>query len=148
MYRYVDRPLTALDSGAAPILRAMRQWVAALAARTRPPGAVGPGLNAASALPALPCLRMALMPLNENARNPVAFAPAGCMHIADKAVLARVIETIGWGVSAVHDRATPAMIVFDEAAAPLSVALEWLAGSLVDAGRSIGISARHGPVHE
>lgn len=148
MYDYVDRPLSALEPGARLLVRAMRDWVAALAARNCPPGAVGPAFDGANVLPALPHFHMAMMLLNKESHNTIAFAPATCTHLAeDEAVLLQIFASLS-STSPSRMRDTLGMVMREEAVAPLFAALTGMVACFAEARLGLGVAARRGLHHD
>lgn len=88
MYAYIDQPVDRLCNGGRFLLWAMRGWTQALS----------PGFRSAGALAALPHFHLAMAWLNRGAHEPVAFAPMGCVIIAeDEAILLGLWHALAMG---------------------------------------------------
>ncbi|WP_375398343.1 hypothetical protein [uncultured Sphingomonas sp.] len=116
--------------------------MAAMAARTCPPYAIGPGFAAARVMPALPHFHMAMMLLNREARETLHFALGGCSPIAeDEAVLLEIVGKVRI-ISSSRTLATLGMIMQEDAVAPLAAALAGVAECFTQAGLGLGLASR------
>jgi len=83
MYRYLDRPFSALDDNGRLIAWAMRRWVWAVQEKRCPVSAVGPAFYRPSLMPALAPFHRFMSVLCRHARQTLSFGPTCCRHVAE-----------------------------------------------------------------
>lgn len=133
MYGFVDQPINRLSHGSRFILWAMRAWIHAMGRKNCPPGVLAPAFAKMQVLPALPDLQIVMVFLNRDALEKRTFSPIECPHIAeDEAVMLALWRDIALGDVA-NAGITLAMLVEEQAIAPILQAMEALAAKLAEA---------------
>lgn len=97
MYRFLDRPMQALDGTCRLLVWAMRTWVAAAHRGRCACARIGPAFAAARIEPALPDFGLAMHLLNREGTGQLRFRPPDCHAVGDDEarVLALFAAAIG-----------------------------------------------------
>lgn len=138
MYGFVDRPVTSLCNGGRFLLWAMRSWTQAFHRGHCPPHAIARGFGGMGALVAVQDFHIAMALLNRDGLETISVAPLEHSLIMEhEAVLLAL-----WRDLANSDpdrmRATFALLVEEDAIAPLSRAMTLASAKLVAAGFDLG----------
>lgn len=123
MYDYVDRDIGALDTGSRFLIWAMRGWVQTLTDGHCPPAALGPAFARSGMLSALPHFHVAMIVLNREGKETLAFALLACARVSeDEAIILSLVRAIG-ADRMEQARATIALLVLEDSVGTLLRAL-------------------------
>ncbi|EJL20767.1 hypothetical protein [Novosphingobium sp. AP12] len=95
MYQYVDRPLSTLDEGCRFLVWSMRAWVTAIGQKRCPAQLLAPAFARWRMIGGLQPFHRAMMLLNRDALDTLAFCPMGCSHVSEhEAVILELITSL------------------------------------------------------
>lgn len=96
MYEFLDRTIGTLDDGSRFLIWSMRGWTQSMAERRCPPSALGGSFAKAGLGHALPHFHMAMMALNRDGLDRMAFGALTCPHVSEaEAVLLSLMRLLG-----------------------------------------------------
>lgn len=95
MYQYVDRPLSTLDEGCRFLVWSMRAWVTAIGQKRCPAQLLAPAFARWRMIGGLQPFHRAMVLLNRDALDTLAFCPMGCSHVSEhEAVILELITSL------------------------------------------------------
>lgn len=133
MYAFVDQSVSRLSHGSRFILWAMRAWIHAMSRKNCPPAALASAFSKMLVLPSLPDLQIVMVFLNRDALDKRVFSPIDCTHISeDEAVILALWRNVATG-DLENVRGTLAMMVENQAIAPILQGMEAMVAKLAAA---------------
>ena len=95
MYQYVDRSLSTLDEGCRFLVWSMRAWVTAIGKKRCPAQLLAPAFAKWRMIGGLQPFHRAMVLLNRDALETLAFCPRGCSHVSEhEAVILELITSL------------------------------------------------------
>lgn len=134
MYTFVDRPVDCLCNSGRFLLWAMRSWTRALERDCCPPRALAGSFAGVGALAMLPDFHMAMAMFNRDDLEKITIASIEYPHVVEhEAVLVGVWRDVA-KADFVRMQGTLALLVEEDAVAPIARAMSAAAARLVAAG--------------
>ncbi|MGF7155777.1 hypothetical protein [Novosphingobium gossypii] len=134
MYKYVDRPLSTLDEGCRFLVWSMRAWVTAIAQKRCPAQLLAPAFARWRMIGGLQPFHRAMVLLNRDALDTLAFCPMGCSHVSEhEAVILELITSLR-DRGAVATRETLDLVVAEESVGDMLDTLSKIGAALAVAG--------------
>ncbi|AOR77019.1 MULTISPECIES: hypothetical protein [Sphingomonadaceae] len=134
MYKYVDRPLSSLDEGCRFLVWSMRAWVTAIGHKRCPAQLLAPAFARWRMIGGLQPFHRAMVLLNRDALDTLAFCPMGCSHVSEhEAVILELITSLrDRGPTATRE--TLDLVVTEESVGDMLETLSKIGAALAIAG--------------
>lgn len=134
MYEFLDRPLTALDSGGRFLVWSMRVWVKTLGESQCPASAIAPAFAKWRMIGGLAHFHKTMLMFNRDALEQFGFCALQCNHVSEhEAIILSLVRSLRDPRPQVV-RDTLALLVQEDCIGDLLGALSALGHSLDDAG--------------
>lgn len=133
MYRYLDRPMSALGTPERLLVWAMRHWVQSLGLGRCACGTLSTAFRGHGVAEALDDFYLAMKELNDNAQALVRFAPPCCGHVNDDEAKLLALFDAGARGSSRTTRRMAEQLVQADAALNLAVTIERAAAIIMNA---------------
>ena len=130
MYDFLDQRVTSLDNGGRFLIWSMRRWVEAVSLRQCPPSAVAGAFAKWGMIAALPDFHRFMVLLGKDGLQTFSFRPLACHCVAeDEALLLSLFRAMR-DTRPDQVKSTMDLLVSDEAAGPLLLAVTGIARQL------------------